>query len=51
MYHDANSRIDHVTNRAIGVKMREYWSNLKLMLMSKLAVFIQCQLVTMLSVP
>lgn len=30
MYHDANWRIDHVTNSAIGKKIMEYWSSLRL---------------------
>lgn len=45
MYQRANSRIDQVTYRAIGVKMIEYMSNLKLMLMSKGPMLIQFQLV------
>lgn len=41
IYHEANSRIDHVTYRATVVKITEYWSNLKLRLISKHVVFIQ----------
>lgn len=31
IYHDANWRMDHVTNSAMGKKIIEYWSILKLM--------------------
>lgn len=51
MYHRANSRIDQVTYKATGVKMIEYRSNLKLMLMSNGPIFIQFQLVTIDSKP
>lgn len=36
IYHIANSRMDHVTNRAIGIKRTEYWSILMLDVISKL---------------
>lgn len=45
MYHRANSKMDQVTYRATGVKVIEYRSNLKLILMSKGPIFIQFQLV------
>lgn len=51
MYQDVNSRIDHVTYRATGVKMMEYISNLKLMFTSNVRVFIQVQLVMIVSAP
>lgn len=51
MYQLANSRIDHVTYSAIGMNTIEYWSNLKLMLMLNVLVFIHCQFVVMVSIP
>ena len=38
IYQEANSKIDQVTNKAIGVKVREYWSKIKLRLMLKLEI-------------
>lgn len=51
MYHEANSRMDHVTYKATVVKITEYWSNLKLRLISKHVVFIQVQDETIVSAP
>lgn len=51
MYQMAKSKIDHVTHKATGVKMTEYWSNFKLTLISKVTVFVHCQLVEMVSNP
>ena len=51
IYQRANSRMDQVTYRATGVKMIEYKSNLKLMLMSNGPMFIQFQLVVIDSKP
>lgn len=51
MYQDANSKMDHVTYKATGVKITEYRSNLKLTLTSKVDVFIHDQVVTMVSTP
>lgn len=51
IYQDANSRIDHVTYKATGVKITEYKSNLKLILISKVDVFIQDQVVIIVSNP
>lgn len=51
IYQRANSRIDQVTYRAIGVKIIEYISNLKLMLMSNGPILIQFQLVVIDSRP
>lgn len=41
MYHEANSRIDQVTNSAIGVKVSEYWSKIKLKFTLKLTMLIR----------
>lgn len=51
IYHRANSRIDHVTYRATGIKIIEYWSNLKLMFKSNAIVFAHCQFVEITSIP
>lgn len=50
MYQWVNSKIDHVTYRAIGINIIEYWSNLKLMLMLNVDVLDQLKLVTIDSV-
>lgn len=51
MYQMANSRMDQVTYKAIGVKIIEYISNLKLMLMSKDPMLIHFQFVVIDSKP
>lgn len=51
MYQEANSRMDHVTNRAIGVKIVEKKSNLRLMQRLKVSVPIHFQSVIIVSVP
>lgn len=50
MYHDANWRIDHVTNSAMGKNIMEYWSILKLRGILKFIVSFHSQLDVMLSV-
>lgn len=49
MYHDANWRIDHVTNNAIGKNIIEYWSILKLMGILKFIMNFHSQVEVMLS--
>lgn len=51
MYQDANSKMAQVTYRAMGTNVMERWSSLKLVLMSKVIIFIQCRLVIVSSVP
>lgn len=51
MYQDANSKIDQVTNRAIGENVVAYVSSIKLMLILKFETAIQCRFVTELSIP
>lgn len=45
MYQCVNSRMDHVTYKAIGTNMMEYLSSLKLMFMVNVDVVDQCRLV------
>lgn len=51
MYHDANSIIDQVTNRAIGRNVVEYVSNIRLILILKFVMSIQWRLVVVNSIP
>lgn len=51
IYQLANSRIDHVTNRLIGINVREYISKTRLMLMSMLAILVHVKLVVEASIP
>ena len=51
IYQEANSKIDQVTNRAIGVKVREYWSNRKLRLMLKLEIVNRWMCIIVVSTP
>lgn len=50
MYHVANCKIDHVTNRAMGKNVMEYWSNLKLSGILKFMINFHSQWEVMLSV-
>lgn len=45
IYQYVNSRMDHVTYKAIGTNMTEYWSNLKLMFTVNVDVVDQWKLV------
>lgn len=45
IYQCVNSKMDHVTYRAIGTNMMEYWSSLKLIFMVNVDVVDQCKLV------
>lgn len=51
MYHIANWRMDHVTNRAMGKNIMEYWSILKLSGILKFVVNFHSQQEVMLSMP
>lgn len=51
MYHIANWRMDHVTNRAIGKNIMEYWSILKLRGTLKFIMNFHSQCEVMLSMP
>lgn len=51
MYHIANWRIDHVTNRAMGKNIIEYWSILKLNGILKFMMNFHSQWEIILSVP
>lgn len=50
IYHDANWRMDHVTNSATGKNIMEYWSILRLRGILKFMVNFHSQLDVMLSV-
>lgn len=51
IYQLANSRIDHVTNRLIGINVSEYMSKTRLILMSILAMLVHVKLVVEASIP
>lgn len=51
IYHRANWRMDHVTNKAMGRNVDEYWSILKLSGILKFMMNFHSQLEMMLSVP
>lgn len=51
MYHDANWRMDHVTNSAMGKNIREYWSILRLIGILKFMMNFHSQLEIILSMP
>lgn len=51
MYQLANSRMDHVTKRLIGINVREYISRTRLMLISILAMLVHVKLVVEASMP
>lgn len=51
MYQLANSRMDHVTNRLIGINVREYMSKTRLILISMLATLVHAKLVVEASMP
>lgn len=51
MYQLANSRIDHVTKRLIGINVREYISRTRLILISILAMLVHVKLVVEASMP
>lgn len=51
MYQLANSRMDHVTKRLIGINVREYMSKTRLILISMLAMLVHAKLVVEASMP